>query len=309
MKGINFFAVGATTLVVVACLTKTGAAEEGFMGKAADKIKHAVGLVTTEEAAKREAYEEGLNAVKQGEGMMKHAKEKIGEIFHHKVKEPTEDAVEVGKRMAQEQAEAAKTQGQGIYETIKEKVTAPFHSAKDKGQEAMKGVQERAGASAEYATQAAEEARRQTIHGYEEAKAKIEEAVQEGQNTIRKMRENVEHVLEQQKIKAEGAYETVKGKAGETVEQAKQYAHDVKERGEEGLAYATGAKDEATGETLVGSATRKVKEALGAEHHEKTTMEKVAEKGKEAMDRVKVRWVGHGEGRRWTVGKRYEVYV
>ena len=292
MKHINFFAVGATILVVVACLTKTGAAEEGFMGKAADKIKQAVGLETTEEAAKREAYEQGMNAVKQGEGMMEHAKEKVGELFHHKVKEPTEDAMEAGKRKAQEQAEAAKAQGQGIYETIKEKVSAPFHSANYKGQEAVKGAQERAGASAGYATQAAEEARRQTIHGYEEAKAKIEEAIQEGQNTIRQMRENVEHVLEQQKIKAEGAYETVKGKAGETVEQAKQYAHDVKERGEEGLAHATGVKHE----TLVGSATRKVKEAFGAEHHEKTTMEKVTEKGKEAMDRVKVRWVGHGDG-------------
>jgi hypothetical protein len=117
----------------------------------------------------------------------------------------------------------------------------------------------------------------------------------------------VENVLEQQKVKAEGAYETIKEKTGETVEQAKQYAHDVKQRGEEGLAYATGAKDEATGETLVGSATRKVKEALGAEHHEKTTMEKVAEKGKEAMDRVKVPSVEQGRVGGSNVGREMSV--
>eukprot|EP00624_Nannochloropsis_granulata_P000042 evm.model.NODE_10145_length_23393_cov_21.821014.7 len=291
MGRISFFAVVATILVVVTCLSKVGAAEEGFLEKAADKIKHAVGLETTEEAIEREAYEQGKDAVKHGEGMIEHAKEKIGEMLHHKVKEPMEDTVEAGKRKAQEQAEATKAQGQGIYETIKEKVTGPFHSAKEKGQEAMKGAQERAEASAEYATEAAEEARRETIQGYAKAKANADQAAHKGQSTIRQMREDVENVLEQQKIKAEDAYETVKEKTGETVEHAQQYAHNIKQRGKEGLAYATGAKDEAKGEgeTLVGSARRKVKEALGAEHHEKPTMEKATESGKKVMDRVKVR--------------------
>jgi len=293
MVRISFFAMVATILVVVCCFSKMGAAEEGFLGKATDKIKHAVGLETTDEATDREAYEQGRDAIKHGEGMMEHAKEKIGEMLHHKVKEPMEDNVEAGKRKAQEQAEAAKAQGQGIYETIKEKMTGPFHLAKEKGQDAMKSAQERAEASAEYATEAAEETRRQSTQGYAKTKANVDQAAQKGQSTIRQMKEDVENVLEQQKIKAEGAYETMKEKTGETVEHAQQHAHDVKQRGKEGLAYATGAKDEAKGEgeTLIGSATRKVKEALGTEHHEKPTIEKATESGRKAMDKVKVRKV------------------
>jgi len=288
MKSTRSLAFGAVLLVLVA------AAEEGFMDKAADKIKHVVGLETAEEAPKYEAYEKGRGTVKHGEDVMERAKEKIGNIFHHHAKEPADLIMQEAKHQANEQANAVKAHGHGIYDTVKETVTAPFHSAKEKSQEMAESAHERAEAGVGCANEAMKEARRQGMQGYETTKGKTEETIQKGQSKIRQMKDNVENMLQQGKEKVDENIEAVKGVTGEKIEHAKEYAHEVKQKGEEGAAFKNGIKDETmgSGETLVGTATRKMKEVFGGEHVNRkgqNAMDTVEEKSREAMDRAKVR--------------------
>jgi hypothetical protein len=219
---------------VVLMATTEEKKSEGMMEKAAEKVKHAMGMGTEDDA-----YEKGREAVKQTK--ISAIKEKVDSLVAagkstyeetaergHGIKERFQDMLHMGKdkaaevsdevshqaRKATDNAQAAAARGHGVFETIKGTARRTLADGEETLEQAATKAGDLGGAAKEKAAEAAAYARgvrdeveaeaTQGLPSHEEQglMGKVKEALHMGTNEKKGVVEEIKEKVEQVKEKA-----------------------------------------------------------------------------------------------------------